>query len=284
MQLISIDQLKQLLPGGQGLDESEDVAPGLSFKALCGKYQEALGLGHGTAETYRIFKDDTLSKYCPPIKFVGDGSSRAAFACIGGKCIKVAKNDAGVAQNRQEDRHTARRWWRPGYKCFAQTYDRGGGYGILLTECCAQMKSSADLAKALGAEDVTALRHGMYAMCTMKFDETAAVERLMGEYRRRSATAKAASEIAGKNASHFSTSDGLRGAAEWIMSVTRRKNPATDQIRDLMRFWRKYGVDQLLPADISNCENWGFAVRNGRLEPVILDAGFSREVASKFYG
>lgn len=38
-----------------------------------------------------------------------------------------------------------------------------------------------------------------------------------------------------------------------------------------------------MPGDVIRDENWGFAVRNGKIAPVILDAGFSKEVAKQFY-
>ena len=42
-------------------------------------------------------KSEYLVGKCPPIKLVGDGSSRTAYACLGGKCLKVAKSFAGIA-------------------------------------------------------------------------------------------------------------------------------------------------------------------------------------------
>lgn len=36
------------------------------------------------------------------MRYIDEGSSRAAYACSGGKCLKVAVNKAGIAQNKQE--------------------------------------------------------------------------------------------------------------------------------------------------------------------------------------
>lgn len=43
-----------------------------------------------------------LKKSSPPIRFAGEGSSRAAYVCDGGRCLKVAKSRKGVMQNRVE--------------------------------------------------------------------------------------------------------------------------------------------------------------------------------------
>ena len=95
MQEISLEQLKNLLPGK--LQESDDeVADGVSFKALCKEYKNIREQSLDVKHAYDVFVHKVLSKY-KPIKFVGDGSSRSAFACIGGKCIKVAKYESGIA-------------------------------------------------------------------------------------------------------------------------------------------------------------------------------------------
>lgn len=40
---------------------------------------------------------------------------------------------------------------------------------------------------------------------------------------------------------------------------------------------------KLLPDDLAQAQNWGFAIREGEICPVVLDAGFSSEVKSSFY-
>lgn len=68
---------------------------------------------------YEYMNNDVLSKHCPPIELVGKGSSRTAYACIGGKCLKVAYSDAGVAQNKHEYKTTAKGMFKKSYECFA---------------------------------------------------------------------------------------------------------------------------------------------------------------------
>ena len=57
--------------------KNEELAPGISFSGLEKKYAEAIRTAKGTSvSASRIFSEDTLRKLCPPIEFVGAGSSR----------------------------------------------------------------------------------------------------------------------------------------------------------------------------------------------------------------
>ena len=80
-------------------DDGNDIADGLSFKKICSEYAQVSKISlfkRDPSSTYKKFKS-ILEKYAPPIKLAGEGSSRAVFACIGGRCLKVAMNEAGIA-------------------------------------------------------------------------------------------------------------------------------------------------------------------------------------------
>lgn len=47
--------------------------------------------------THLGVKRSFLEENCPPIEFVGAGSSRVAYALDGGICLKIAISQAGVA-------------------------------------------------------------------------------------------------------------------------------------------------------------------------------------------
>ena len=71
---------------------------------------------------------------------------------------------------------------------------------------------------------------------------------------------------------------------EWLRSIvdhTKTLGQAT--FKQLLKYWQKNGIDELLPGDVSRYENWGYAVRDDKVWPVIIDAGFSAEVSDKFY-
>lgn len=164
MQLITLDQLKKLA-GSSSVDESLfdtsgsiEIGPGFKFQDICSIYDKKLkefkttGHIYLRQRLYNYMNADVLSKHCPPIELVGKGSSRTAYACIGGKCLKVAHNDAGVAQNKQEYKTTSRRLFKRSYECFAQSYGSNGkDFGLLLTECCAK----ADKEQLAAAFDVS---------------------------------------------------------------------------------------------------------------------------------
>lgn len=54
-------------------------------------------------------------------------------------------------------------------------------------------------------------------------------------------------------------------------------------LAQLFDFWKNYGIQKLLPMDLSMDSNWGYAIRNDEIRPVVIDAGFSGEVAEKYY-
>ena len=267
MQKVSLEVLQKLLPPGGLAESDQDLAPGVSFGRLCREYDE-ISRKSGTAQdAYGLFTR-RLEDLCPPIMFVGDGSSRAAFICQGGFCLKVAKNSAGVAQNRQEEKHTANRWWRRSFDCFVRTYGHSRSYGLLLSECCAPVESESELARALGAPDRLAMFEAVFALAHGEGHDIASA---VGRLRRMACQAEDREYSA------------YAEAARWLDDV--QKNAAeADQLKSLVRFWRKYGMDELLPGDVINSQNWGYAIRDGQIKPVIVDAGFSRGVQDKYYG
>lgn len=75
----------------------------------------------------------------------------------------------------------------------------------------------------------------------------------------------------------------VEDAAFWLEAASRKKTPGHRSFLQIVEFWKKNGVEELLPGDVGMGENWGFAIRHGEIAPVMLDVGFSREVADKFY-
>lgn len=272
---ISLDQLKQLLPGK--LQESDyEIANGMSFKALCRKYQSVLVSSVSIKTAYDFFVQNVLSKYeC--IKLVGEGSSRTAFACIGGKCIKVAKVFAGVAQNKQEEKHTAQHWWKRNYDCFVRTYDHNEGYELLLSECCARFKNNKDFVAAFGLKDEASLKAAIRAVAQEKnhdIGKTATDLRIKCSTWRQS----------GNDGSDYHI-DIVERAMAWLESLKTGKNQTAGgrSFMQIADFWKRHGIDELLPGDVYTYRNWGYAIRGDELMPVILDLGLSRKVADKFY-
>ena len=154
MQLVTLEDLEKL---AAPLQESDDVlAPSMSFRDVCKEYEKcrksavASGKADWRNDAYEDINSSYLCKKCPPIELVGSGSSRVAYACIGGKCLKVAKSDAGAAQSKQEWKYTKRHWWSRGWSCFVQTYGANRDFGLLMSECCAKVESTKQFADAFG--------------------------------------------------------------------------------------------------------------------------------------
>ena len=74
-------------------------------------------------------------------------------------------------------------------------------------------------------------------------------------------------------------------ATEWLESLSDRRSltPGKKSFLQIADFWKKHGIEELLPGDVGSCRNWGYAIRDGELTPVMLDVGFSQKVADVFY-
>ena len=298
MQEISLENLKKLLPGPR-MDESlfdsartEDIGGGLRFKDICDAYDrqmDRLEREHGEygvdslrPQAYEYI-NGRLAGYCPPIVLAGKGSSRAAYACVGGKCVKVAVNAAGVAQNRQELKHTKKSWLKRRYGCFVRTYgSNGSDCGVILSECCAPCESPGQLAQAFGLSGVDAFKTAVIEVAKAeKHDVRAAAADLRKQDK--------SDGSAGRAYRYFSRkwddpADEARGFLAGLASQDLSEmTPGERSLLELFEFWRRNGVRELLPGDVQRYQNWGFAIRDGRIAPVMLDVGFSHGVSRRYY-
>lgn len=308
MQVVTLDDLKQLLPenSSQKVDESFffrgspdniQLGPDFSFKDICKTYGgmkqhasellDATGFKDGDSAwrglVHDQLRDHYLKSKCPPIKLVGSGSSRTAYACLGGMCLKVAKSEAGAAQSQQELKHTKKRWWKPAVECFVQSYGATKDYGLLLTECCAKIDSGDKLAELLGFssnEDV--LRGAVKSICQSKnldLEEAADDLRAMARRWRHDGEHGFSSMLTWADVAEASAK-----SLETLLKLKEEKmTPGQRSFMQIVQFWKKHGVDELLPGDVDRAENWGIAIRRGQLTPVMVDVGFSDAVSTKYY-
>lgn len=293
MQLISLDDLKQLQTTQLSESVIDDIiGPGFSFKDVCKEYdgqksklKEELRSDFVYAYRSRLhewLKREYLKDKCPPIKLVGAGSSRTAYACLGGKCLKVAMNDAGAAQNKQEQKNTQKKhWWSTHYSCFVNTYGANGDFGLLLSECCSKVERPSQLTNAFGMDDIDVLRAIVKAICDDKKHNiqsaSNSLKSMATDYKEKN---KGFSVMLGY-------ADVAESAASWLDQLDKtqyaKMTPGQKSFYQLILFWKKNGTSELLPGDVINDENWGFAIRDGQVAPVMLDVGFSQKVADKFY-
>lgn len=261
-QLVSREHLLQLVRADGKVEESSEST--FSYEEFCKYHAECIEDGKRLdfrgelddgedkyAFAYEKVKETWLESKCPPIKFAGRGSSRAAFALAGGKCLKIATSFKGVAQNKQELKNSADKTLR----CFTQNYAQAADCESLLTECCAKARKE-DFQKLLGVQP---------------FDVEYAVWLV----------AKCQSV---SNAVKYCEHCDKPNVVEFLLNAERRKNIQFSTIADLFEFYkqRDWQTDELLPGDLVNTENWGLAARDNQLCLVILDAGFSKDVAKAY--
>lgn len=221
--------------------------------------------------TYKELKNGWLKQHKAAFAYIGEGSSRAAFAFPGGKCLKIAMNRAGIAQNKQEFKNIG----KSKYSCFVQAYEFDKTTGCaMVTECCSKMVGR-DFTKAFRMTP-TALSECIETMFKDKgrgaFKN---VQQLLTHY-------QAAYERARASKNSYWTSvyaDVVKLAA----NAAESNAPQWNVIGDLISFYIKNGADALLAGDLEVLENWGLAVRQGAVVPVIIDAGFSEKVWSRYY-
>lgn len=293
MQLVSLDDLKKLQTADLS-ERAEDsqIGPEFSFSDICYIYKTKKNdfkksLAHNFDNRWRRMacewlKTNYLESRCPPIKLVGVGSSRIVYACLGGKCLKVAVNDAGAAQNKQEQKHTQRKhWWSTSYACFANTYAANDDFGLLLSECCARVEDIQQFLDAFGIDDIDVFRAVVKAICDAKRHDASSasgsLKMMATDYRHRG---KESSVLAG----YAVVADAASNWLERLDSTSYSSmTPGQKSFYQLVVFWKKNGTSELLPGDVVNDENWGFAIRDGQIAPVMLDVGFSKKVADEFY-
>ena len=153
MQALPLEDLEKLVDNSQSINESdEDVSKGISFQEVCREYDKTfksmsnsifsalrrkMSKNDIRCEAQHKFSQQYLADKCPPLKLVGEGSSRVCYAFTGGKCLKIAQSLAGIAQNKQEYESTSANGAVSEFSdIFAQTYDKNSDFGMLLSECC----------------------------------------------------------------------------------------------------------------------------------------------------
>lgn len=234
-------------------------------------------------ETYNEMYD-VMKSYHPPIRYVGQGSSRCAYACDGGKCIKGVMNARGVKQNKVEVRNTYNSGNSPKYSCFAQIYGHDSDYFTILTECCAEAKET-DLQKAF--HDI--LHATSYGICLSQFFPL--LRQLVNEFECNTAIAAAATNDVLKTIQPVRFASERAEEAEHLALlklcevVDLPKTPVHKMLSDLLKFYIDNGRcdEALLIDDLEAFENWGLAIRDGTIVPVIIDAGYDSEVMKDYY-
>ena len=98
MQLISRNKLLNLLKKPDAIKEAEGSFSYKDFVKMTHKMLAKSRKDWPEEDVWMQLEDGWVKDHCPPIRYLGMGSSRVALAIDGGKCLKVAMNDDGVEQ------------------------------------------------------------------------------------------------------------------------------------------------------------------------------------------
>lgn len=217
-------------------------------------------------KAYKLLKNGFLKDNCPPIEYINEGSSRAAFALDGGQCLKIAVNQAGVGQNKAEIENTR---LSKGLDIFPKLYDYAKDFTMMLVECITPAKDDESedwkIAKMFGIETCPRWFSPVDQLGQI-VDFIVSDIRLQPEESMQVLYEDTDEEV-------------WREIAGYVLK------PSTVQ-QQMLRKLVLYAIEhhrEFDPADIGNIQNWGFAIREGQICPIMLDAGFSEEVRDGWY-
>lgn len=208
---------------------------------------------------------------CPPVEYVGEGSSRIAFALDGGLCLKVAYNEAGKAQNKVEFNNCKN---LPNF--FPAMYEASKGFEALLVECCSPCRNDS--------VSVNRVKQAFEIEYDAVIDVTDAIALVLD---------KAASYAPGDFEAIYESmlqdidaEDFTEKRKEMYRNVIEamlHPQSIAQKILNSLARWCLANVDKIDVVDFGNIENWGFVAREGEMVPVVLDVGFSPAVQKMFY-
>lgn len=266
MQMISREKLLKLISKPDGIVEAENSGQAFSYKDFLKESHKKLAEAKREDEyekeslAYMTLRDGWIKDHCPPIEYLGEGSSRLALAIDGGKCLKVAMNDEGIEQNENE---IAVLEAGEGYACFPKlyAYDKKMKYSLVV-DCCCEAKVD-DFLKTYGlACNLVVGTIWQLLSDYMSFKKTREY------FLRCMKDPKLAYEDAWEN---------FEKRLKFLDTLERKKD--SDDMPwvsmwALAQFCNEHH-SMLSLEDLESEVNWGMAGRNGGLCPVVIDAGIA---------
>ena len=260
MQLVSRDVLFDVAKKQHQVQLSESESG--MFQEFCRKatneYAKASSHGNEQMDFFsnamlRFMKDNVSQ-----IRFVGQGSSRIVYVMANNTALKLAKTEAGIAQNRQEAKICMNPMMK--YAIFPDFYGADTKNWLALNcELCAESKRS-DFKRIFNAQpelivdvfsqiDFSASNLRQYLMYLLDYYEK----------------------------------DDNFVKATFIKQLIHPSTEAFKALRSLIYFYADNGLNELLISDLEFIENWGLTIRNGQECLVVIDAGFNEDVYQEFY-
>lgn len=293
MQLVPYEIYKKCF---SSVNEDENQTGSFNFQELLNSTDV-----HGAKHKFNVNRGDSIYcdgmlDYCKEhqdmFTFIAEGSSRMAFLMKDGKCLKIAKNEAGVSQNKQECKTFSMKGIEK-YSCFPKLFD-------------ADRKNYRALIEEFGTKIPVewAKQHfdGHY------FREAMTIIAIMQEIIEvRKCKIADAKDICGKILLSKNIPEDLQHNAAPTLYLYAISNPAQleddnhDLLKtfravfdpknseiiapmiDLLKFYQDHGHKSLMIDDLMTSNNWALCHRNGQDVPVIIDAGLSDSVWNKHY-
>ena len=255
MQLVTREQLKVLANAKNGIVESDNAFSYNEFLNI-----SRMLLKNETPEsTYIQLRDGWIREHCPPIRYLGYGSSRLAMAIDGGKCLKVAMNESGLRQMKAEVNafHLGSE-----YSCFPKLYAYDDErWFSLVTDCCAESRP-IDFYKRYKISCILAVGTIFELVYNnLDFD---VVERYFREC------------IDYPELGEIDAYENFDVRLKFLSCLKKygKTKPEWIVMQDLAEFCAANDAIGLLE-DLESEVNWGLAIRNGIKCPVVIDAGIN---------
>ena len=263
MQKISRDKLMKLIKKPDGILDEASNASAFSYTEFLKVSHAALKKASREDEddaeaiAYEKLKNGWIKEHCPPIEYLGEGSSRLAMAIDGGKCLKVVMNDEGIEQNENEIAVLEK---GIGFSCFPKlyTYDKKNKFSIVV-DCCCEAKPS-DFMENYGISCNLAVGTAWQLVKDrLDFKQTRAYfNECMHD----------------KKLAALDEYENFDKRLAFLDKLEQNKDavPAWKSMWDLSQFCASY-TGMLEMFDLEPEVNWGMAPRDGVLCPVVVDAG-----------
>lgn len=254
--LLTLDQLKSLkLSGLNETDRKSIFGQALDF------YSEKVRVGKQTGErdpfeaAGQSLIHDFLPLHVPPVKYIGSGLARFAFAGEDGHVCKFAVDSAGMRQNHDEIK-TLRKYG--GWPCFVKMYDfdAENGFGL-----------DVEAVAVIGEYTGTA-KQMLYKLGAFGRDLDNMLYRIMTVCRRLSSYGFDVERVA-----RSFYSEQYDEMLELTNNIVQAKTVQAKIFRKLAEYYKNELSEHRTGFDDLHSGNVGYAYRDGELVLVILDVG-----------
>ena len=263
MQMITREKLLRLMKKPDGIIDESESGSSISYKEFLKVSHDALKRARRVhdedAEWFACeeLKKGWIKEHCPPIEYLGEGSTRLAMAIDGGKCLKIAFNEEGIEQNENEINAFK---LGAGFSCFPKlhAYDKTSKYSLVV-DCCCEAEPE-DFRRLYGTTCILAI---------------GTVAKLVDDSLRAEKTREYFMKCI--EDPELGSSDEYECFEERLKFLDKLVENKSSKAQwtvmwDLAEFCFK-NPDAVSMYDLESEVNWGMIPRNGELCPVIIDAG-----------